>query len=402
MTVTIKPARASGRIAAPPSKSMAHRSLICAALSPGSTVRGVDFSEDIRATLDCLAALGAKIEIDGDTVRLGGLDPFHPANPGQLCCRESGSTLRFLIPLCLLSGQTAELTGARRLFERPLGVYADICEGQGLTFLPRPDGLTVCGPLKSGVYEVEGGVSSQFISGLLFALPLLSGDSVLGISGSPESVSYIRLTLKALGDFGIRITRADERTFRIPGGQHCRPRELRVEGDYSNAAFLEAFNLFGGNVLVEGLEEDSLQGDRVYRELFRRLCAPNPQIDLSDCPDLAPVLFAAAAAKNGGVFTGTARLRIKESDRAECMRKELAKFGIRVDVGENSVTVHPGELRRPSGTLCGHNDHRIVMALSVLCSITGGRISGAEAVAKSYPAFFEAIGSLGIVAEAVT
>ncbi len=395
MNVRINPSTARGCITAPPSKSMAHRDLICGALSAGSVITNVARSEDINATLRCLRALGAHIEEDGDTVRIGGLTPA-AAPTAPLDCGESGSTLRFMIPLCLLSDKPVTLTGAERLMQRPLGVYAELCSAVGLRFERSGNALTVCGPLSGGRYSVPGDVSSQFISGLLFALPLAKEDSVLEITGKVESLSYIDLTFKALTDFGIVLHRIGN-TLLIPSGQTYRPRSAAVEGDWSNAAFLEAFNLFGGDVTVEGLDEYSPQGDRVYRELFARLnSGGTAPIDLSDCPDLAPILFAVAAARNGGVFDGTARLRIKESDRAAAMQAELRKCGIPVTVEENRVIVHKATLHAPDSVIDGHNDHRIVMAMSVLCSLVGGEIAGAEAVAKSYPNFFDDITKLGI------
>lgn len=396
MNVTIERSTARGCVTAPPSKSMAHRDLICGALSAGSVIANVARSEDINATLRCLAALGAQVEQDGDTVRIGGLTPATAAPTAPLGCHESGSTLRFMIPLCLLSDKPVTLTGAERLMQRPLGVYAELCAAKGLRFEQRDNSLTVCGPLSGGRYAVPGDVSSQFISGLLFALPLAKEDSVLAITGKAESLSYIDLTLKALTDFGIILYRTDNAIL-IPGGQTYRPRTATVEGDWSNAAFLDAFNLFSGDVTVEGLDESTTQGDRVYRELFARLnSGDTTPIDLSDCPDLAPILFAVAAAKNGGVFDGTARLKIKESDRAAAMKTELEKCGIPVTVEENRVIVHKATLHAPDSIINGHNDHRIVMAMSVLCSLVGGEIAGAEAVAKSYPNFFTDIEKLGI------
>lgn len=396
MNVIIKPSTARGRVTAPPSKSMAHRALICGALSAGSVIANVARSEDINATLRCLAALGAQVEQDGDIVRIGGLTPATAAPTAPLDCHESGSTLRFMIPLCLLSDKPVTLTGAERLMQRPLGVYADLCAAAGLRFEQSDNTLTVCGPLSGGRYEVPGDVSSQFISGLLFALPLAKEDSVLTITGKAESLSYIDLTLKALTDFGIVLYRTADAIL-IPGGQTYRPRTTAVEGDWSNAAFLDAFNLLGGDVTVEGLDENTSQGDRVYRELFARLDAGEfSPIDLADCPDLAPILFAVAAAKHGGIFDGTARLKIKESDRAAAMQAELAKCGIPVAVENNRVTVHKAALHAPDSIINGHNDHRIVMAMSVLCSLVGGEIAGAEAVTKSYPNFFDDIIKLGI------
>lgn len=400
MTVRIAPHKAAGKIIAPPSKSMAHRLLICAALSERSEISGVDFSEDIKATLSCLFRLGAEVDISENRVVIGGLDPFAPPRRSLLDCGESGSTLRFLLPLSLLSGAPVSFSGHGRLMQRPLGIYEEICKEQGLPFSRENGCVTVCGPLKAGKFEINGSVSSQFISGMLFALPRLPAESVISVSGNMESASYIGLTLKSLAEFGVRASRLDGRTFRIPGGQTFRSREMRVEGDCSNAAFAESLNLFGGSVAVEGLDENTLQGDRVYRGLFRALCRPEPPvIDLSDCPDLAPIMFAVAAAKNGGKFVGTARLKMKESDRAEAMREELAKLGVPVEIGENSVTVAGGMLRRPSAPLSGHNDHRIVMSLAVLCSLTGGIITGAQAVSKSYPHFFEDMRKLGIPIE---
>lgn len=396
MILKILPGTASGRMTAPPSKSMAHRDLICGALSTGSTITGLAWSDDIKATLSCLEMMGADVEKDGNTVKIGGLDPLNPDVKGNLYCHESGSTLRFFIPLCLLSDKPMRLCGTERLFARPLDVYAQLCRGAGLEFKPDKTSVQLRGPLQSGKYSVAGNLSSQFITGLLFALPLLPGDSTIDITGSIESLSYIKLTLKALGDFGIRVTRADEHTLFIPGSQRYRAREMAVEGDYSNAAFFEALNTLGGNIVIEGLAVRSHQGDRVYRKLLPKLCGRNPEIDLTDCPDLAPVLFAVAAAKNGAVFTGTARLRLKESDRAEAMKEELEKFGVPVIVEENRVIVEKAPLKAPTQLLYGHNDHRIVMALSVLCTLTGGTIAGAQAVAKSYPEFFRQLAALGI------
>lgn len=396
MTVRIKKSTAAGEVFAPPSKSAAHRALICAALG-GGKVSGISYSEDISATLDCLEALGATVDRQKDFVNIGGLVPKNSPS-AILNCRESGSTLRFLIPLCMLCGKEITLRGADRLFERNLQVYEDLAERCGITFLRTKNSVTVCGTLKSGTYNIPGNISSQFISGLLFALPLLEGDSQLVITDRFESASYVALTVDALKRFGIDIVKKDN-TYKIKGGQRYTACDITVEGDYSNAAFLDAFNLLGGNVAVKGLAENSIQGDRVYRQMFRDLLDGNRRFDLSDCPDLAPVMFALAAVLGGAEFTGTARLKIKESDRAEAMRQELSKFRIPVEVAENSVTVKKATLCAPLEVLNGHNDHRIVMALSLLCSITGGSVTDAEAVSKSFPDFFEKIKSLGIVVE---
>ncbi|MGN0494492.1 MAG: 3-phosphoshikimate 1-carboxyvinyltransferase [Acutalibacteraceae bacterium] len=396
MVVTIEKSNPYGRVAAPPSKSMAHRYLICAALSPESEIKGVGFSEDIKATLSCLEALGANTEINGDTVKIGGIDINKGIKSDKLFCNESGSTLRFLIPLCLLFDKEITLLGSKRLMERSLSVYADICAATGLEFKQSADSVTVKGKLRSGKYAVRGDVSSQFISGLMFALPLLNNDSIIDITGAIESGSYLGMTVKALADFGVRISRTDEHTIYIKGNQTYKPRTLTVEGDYSNAAFFEALNALGGNVAVSGLKKDTCQGDVVYKKLFGKIVRGCPEIDISDCPDLGPVLMAAAAANNGAHFIGTRRLKIKESDRGAAMAEELLKFGCHTEINDNDITVHGCTPKTPELPLNGHNDHRIVMSLAVLCTLTGGRIYGAEAVSKSFPDFFERFSSLGI------
>ena len=398
MIVKVEKSTAFGRISAPPSKSMAHRYLICGALSEGeSRISGIAFSQDILATLTCLEALGAKVKIEGNTVIIGGIDINRKVKSNILFCNESGSTLRFLIPLCLLFDQKLLLTGSERLMNRSLSVYEKLCKEQNIPFIEGGNAVALKGRLSSGNYAVRGDISSQFISGLMFALPLLEDDSTIEIIGDLESGSYLGLTVKALADFGVRITRKDEHTIYIKGGQTYKKRDLTVEGDYSNAAFLDGFNLLGGNVVVKGLNENSAQGDRVYKEIFPLLQKGCPTINISDCPDLGPVLMALAAALNGAEFTGTRRLKIKESDRAEAMKEELMKFGCRVDVQENSVTVKKCELKTPLVPLLGHNDHRIVMAISLLLTLTGGEIYGAEAVAKSYPDFLIDLKKLGCI-----
>lgn len=395
MKVIIEKSTASGTIDAPPSKSMAHRLLICGALSENSVITNLSASKDIIATVECLKNMGANIELDSNTAKIGGIVPEEVSGETELFCNESGSTLRFLIPLCMMSGKRVTLTGSARLFERPLSVYEEICKEQGIEFERNANSVTVCGKLKAGDFTVPGNISSQFITGLLFVLPQLNGDSTLTVTGDFESASYVDLTLDAIKSFGVDINRKDN-VFYIKGNQKYQNKTVCVEGDYSNAAFLDAFNLLGGAVSVCGLKKDSLQGDRVYGDMFKGLVNNKTNFDLSDCPDLAPVMFAMAAYTGGAQFTGTARLKIKESDRAQAMADELLKFGINVSVSENSVTVHNGTLKKPDYVLCGHNDHRIVMALSLLCSVTGGEIDGAEAVSKSYPDFFERISELGI------
>lgn len=397
MNIHIRAGKACGTVAAPPSKSMAHRLLICAGLSDGvSHIRDVDFNEDILATIDCLRALGATLETDGNTVTVCGISPRTATPKNPLHCRESGSTLRFFLPLALLGTKETVFTGSEKLLSRPLDVYEALCRERALNFTQTAQAVTVKGTVQHGEFSVAGNISSQFISGLLFALPLLDGDSVIRITSPVESRSYINLTLQALHAFGIRADWQDEKTLKIDGNQRYTPTDMTVEGDYSGAAFLAALDTLGGDVTVTGLDPDSLQGDRVYAKHFETLLAGTPVVHIADCPDLGPVLFAVAAANNGGVFTGTRRLKIKESDRAAAMAEELAAFGTAVTVQEDTVVVFPADFHKPAVPLNGHNDHRIVMALSLLLTLTGGEIQGAEAVRKSFPDFFAKLKTLGV------
>ncbi len=394
MNVKITPSKISGVALAPPSKSMAHRLIICAALADGeSHIGNIAMSEDIKATSACMRELGSLIAPDGDTliIKNGECE-----GDKLLFVNESGSTLRFLIPLAL-TGDRVTFVGKPRLFERPLGIYQDICKKQGIMFEKDGQSVTVKGVLSSGEYEIPGDVSSQFISGLLFALPRLSGDSTIKIKGKFESKNYVYMTLDAMAKFGVKAFFEGEDTIRIPGGQSYIPCDISVEGDWSNAAFFEALNYVGENsVTVTGLAQDSLQGDAVYKEYFEKIKAGGAVLSLADCPDLAPILFAVAAELGGAEFTHTRRLKIKESDRAAVMAEELSKMGAEVQVYDDSVKVICGGLHAPDEPISSHNDHRIAMAMSVLAAKYGGVITDAGAVAKSMPDFFDRLSDLGI------
>ena len=402
MKVKINKGIAKGRVVAPPSKSMAHRMLICAGLSEGTCkVSGIAPSMDVLATIDCLEAIGAVCQFKGDILEVTGVDVTKAGPKDVLRCRESGSTLRFFIPICLASGAEVTLEGSQRLMERPLGIYDELCKERGMSFAQNDGKVCVKGPITSGTFEVLGNVSSQFISGLLFVLPLLDGDSVIKLIPPVESKSYIDMTISALKCFGVEVNWADENTLHIKGNQKYKCEKADVEGDYSNAAFFEALNVLGGQVEIEGLDEKSIQGDQVYKTMFEELAISSPTLDISNCPDLGPILFAVAGAKNGAKFTGTARLKIKESDRGQVMAQELSKFGISVTVLEDEIVVESKELKIPCESIAGHNDHRIVMSNAVLLTLTGGIIEGAEAVSKSFPDFFEKLKTLGIEVEII-
>ncbi len=398
--VKIAPSRLRGSVTAPPSKSISHRALICAALAEGeSVISNLAFSQDILATIDALRAIGAKIEeIGADSVKITGIGG-NPKSLARLDCRESGSTLRFMIPICLLSPEEFKLSGSEKLLSRPLGIYSDIFKVRYCGSDENTLTLASGEPIKSGDYRISGNISSQFITGLLFALPLCAGDSRLIIEGDFESASYVDLTLSSLAEFGIKVNREDN-IFYIPGNQKYLSADTRIEGDASNAAFFEAANLLGGEVEVLGLDPNSLQGDMAFKKHFESLkCTSSIPIDLSNCPDLAPILFSAAALSEGGRFTHTDRLRLKESDRISAMAEELAKFGAVLEVKDGldggTVKVLPAELHAPAKPLYSHNDHRIAMSLAVLCCRFGGIIEGAEAVRKSMPNFFGELAALG-------
>ncbi|MBR0134823.1 MAG: 3-phosphoshikimate 1-carboxyvinyltransferase, partial [Clostridia bacterium] len=266
MRVKIYPSRAAGEVFPPPSKSMAHRFLICAGLADGeSTIRNVALSEDILATIDCLKALGAQVNENGESISVKGAK--RPFAAGIMPCRESGSTLRFFIPICLLDGKRRVFKGSERLLSRPLSVYEDICREKCFEFSRGFGEITVSGRLCGGRYAVPGDISSQFISGLLFALPIVNGDSAIELVPPVESRPYIDMTLFSLSSFGVRAEWTGENELLICGGQDYSPADLTVEGDCSNAAFLAAMNLAGGSVRIKGLNSATLQGDRVYEEL---------------------------------------------------------------------------------------------------------------------------------------
>lgn len=397
MKVKILPSKTSGEVSAPPSKSFAHRYLIGSVLSCGKCViKNIAYSDDISATLSCIEQLGGSVTKDGNIVTV------IPTNEKQIenavfDCKESGSTLRFFIPVVLATGaKNCTFLGSERLLARGIKEYEKLFENSDIKINSDKKSIEVNGKLTSGNYEISGEVSSQYTTGMLFALSRLSGKSTLKITGNAESRAYVDMTIKVLKDFGADITETEKNFFEINGKGRLSPGEFTVEGDWSNAAFLIALSRLVGTISVSGLNENSVQGDRFCTAAFDALDGENAEIDLKDCPDLAPILFSYAAYKNGGKFTNTRRLRVKESDRANVMAEELKKFGANVKVYENSVEIEKTQLKPPIVPLCGHNDHRIVMALSVLAAVFGAEIDGAEAVNKSYPDFFRVIKKAGV------
>ena len=413
MRVTIERSRVFGTLEAPPSKSMAHRLLICAGLAEGrGVIDRVDPSQDVLATARALEALGARVRLEEGRAVVDGCGGRLTAPDGPVDCGESGSTLRFFIPLLAGCGRPVRLLGHGRLMQRPQDVYARLFERQSLPFSQTQQELTLCGPLRPGEYRVEGGVSSQFISGLLLALPLLDGDSVLQVTPPFESQSYVALTLRAMADFGV-LVRREGNIFFIPGNQRYRPRDGAVEGDASQAAFPAVLGAVKGGITVTGLREDSCQGDRVIFDILRRCGAgmtavpggwrfeKQPlravDIDLADCPDLGPILMVLGLFCEGEtVIRNAGRLRVKESDRIAAMQQEVEKLGGRIEAEGGTVRVRGASLHG-APDLAGHNDHRVVMALTVaaLAADVPVCIQEAEAVRKSWPDFFARMQQLG-------
>ena len=421
MNITIKSSRTvGGNIAAPPSKSMAHRAVLCAALAKGTShLHHLAFSKDISATLGAAGRLCARVTTGENDAVVEGLGRFLPVDAPVDCC-ESGSTLRFLIPLASLTGQEVTFTGRGRLMERPQSVYKTLYQQQGLRFEQDADRLTVEGALTPGEYELAGNVSSQFISGLLFALPLLDGDSTLHLIPPVESRSYIDMTRAVQAAFGVTSRWLDGNTLALPGRQHYRPCDHAVEGDYSQAAFPAVLGAVCGGVTVTGLSPDTLQGDAVILDILHRCGAQftregdtvtfakaplhGVDIDLADCPDLGPVLMVLGLLCEGTtVIRNAERLRLKERDRIAAMEAELRACGGVLESEGGTITVHgcAEHLHAPEGILHGHNDHRVVMSLAVLSAAAGLplTVDDAEAIQKSWPNFFAAIRPLGVEVE---
>ena len=418
MLVTISPpARIGGTVSAPPSKSMAHRAVLCSALAKGTShIENLEFSKDISATLAAAGQLCARVESGPADVLVEGLGHFRPVF-GPVDCCESGSTLRFLIPLASLTGQSITFVGRGRLMERPQSVYEALYREQNLHFEQANGQLTVAGSLRSGEYTLAGNVSSQFISGLLFALPLLAGDSTLHLIPPVESRSYIEMTRAAQAAFGVTSHWLDDTTLCIPGGQQYHPRDYIVEGDYSQAAFLAVLGAVKGGITLTGLAAETLQGDAAILDILRRCGAKftrteaglvfeqaplhGVDIDLADCPDLGPVLMVLGLLCEGTtVIRNAERLRIKESDRIAAMEAELRACGGVLSSEGGTITVQGCKLRlhAPEAPLSGHNDHRVVMSLTVLALAADIplAINEAEAVQKSWPHFFDALKPLGV------
>lgn len=405
----------NGEVVPPPSKSRAHRLLICAALGKEPcTIVCSSVNDDIIATMRCLNALGASITYSSGVFNV---NPVKVVKGGTLDCGESGSTLRFLVSVAAVLGADATFVGSGKLPQRPMGALTDVLAEHGISFTRlAADELPVScrGELRGGKYILPGNISSQYLTGLLFALPLAKDDSEIEIVGGLTSASYVAMTLDALATAGI-IIEHEGNIFRIKGNQQYRmPSDLIVEGDWSSAAFWVVAGVVGAKpVTVCGMNEESLQGDSaivthlrnmgafIEKQGDRVIAIPShlfgAELDCTDTPDLVPVLSVAAAVAQGTtLFTGVGRLRFKECDRLAAMKELLALYGISSQIGEDTFTVFGGE-PVASGVVDSCGDHRIAMAAAIMSTVSRGvtAIDGASCVAKSYPAFFDDFASLG-------
>ncbi|MBE6916814.1 MAG: 3-phosphoshikimate 1-carboxyvinyltransferase [Ruminococcaceae bacterium] len=384
MDITISPSKLSGTLTAIPSKSQAHRMLICAAFADVPTaIHCPQTNRDIEATANCLRALGAEITYNQQEYHV--IPAQKVPKSAQLPCGESGSTLRFMLPIVGALGVNGIFRLEGRLPQRPLSPLWEEMERMGCKLTRLPDGSVACeGRLRSGYYRIDGSVSSQFITGLMLAMPLIDGDCDLEITGRIESAPYIEMTRKVMSQFEFDT----HRKYRSPGA-------LRVEGDWSNAAFFLAAKALGSHVNVAGLDEHSAQGDRAVSELLPLLQKSNCIICAADIPDLIPILSVVAAANHGARFTQIERLRLKESDRVAAVIAMLESLGGRADATEDTLTVYPSTLC--GGMVNGFNDHRIVMSAAIASTVCTApvTVTDAEAVNKSYPDFWAEFRRLG-------
>lgn len=403
MDIKITPKKLCGMVTVPPSKSVAHRMIIAASLADGvSTVSNLYPSVDILATMDCMRALGAKIDFKNEKAVIEGIKNI--PDKAVLDCHESGSTLRFLIPVACALGVETEFLGSAKLPQRPITPFTEEFPKHGITFdfTKAPNGCTlpcsVSGKLTAGRFEIDGGLSSQFITGLMFALCLLDGDSEIVLTSHLNSEPYVNITLGVLRDFGT-VIRKTENGYFIKGNQRLKPFSGAVECDYSQAAFFRVANSLGSELMIMGLNSASLQGDKQIMEIcnnFDKDSAPF-ELDCSDIPDLVPILTVLACfCKGTSKLTNIARLRFKECDRLSVTAECLNAIGGKVTVHEDSLEIEGvSELR--GGEIDGHNDHRIPMSMAIAatCCTSPLIIRGAECVKKSFPNYFDVYKQLG-------
>ena len=414
MNVTIKPNKLSGTIQIPPSKSLSHRAIIAAALAEGeSIISNVLYSKDILATIDAMRACGAEIKEYSDHLVIHGSKVKRVKS--IINANESGSTIRFMIPIALVSDEEIEFRGENHLVKRPLDTFLEIFDSQGIKYTRGEDylPLKVYSGLKCGTFKVRGDISSQFITGLLYALPLLDGDSKIVITTNLESKGYIDLTLDMLKKFGIEIENKEYKEFIIKGNQSYKPYNYTIEGDFSQSAFFLVADALGADIKLSCMNMDSHQGDKkilldmedfgsniIFENDLLSLenkALHGATIDFSQSPDLGPALTVLASLAEGeSNFINAGRLRIKECDRITAMRIELEKMGAKIIEHKDGMTIY-GVKELHGAIIDSHNDHRVAMAIAMASLKTKGdiKILNAGCVSKSFPNFFSVFESLG-------
>ena len=404
MDIRITPSKLNGTVSVPSSKSITHRMLICAGLADGiSVIRNISFSKDIHATINAMKALGAEFEINGSSVTVTGIGRKSAENAVIDCC-ESGSTLRFMIPVAAVLGTAAEFRGQGRLPQRPITPYIREMSDKGITFnYDNTMPFSISGKLKGGKYCLEGDISSQFITGMLLALPLAENDSEIIMTSPLQSKPYADMTVRCLENFGIEINETDNGYY-IKGNQHYKPYNTAVEGDYSQAAFFFVADAIGNNVKISNLADESIQGDKKIVEIISALCYNNSgneksvySVDAENIPDLVPVLavLCSLSGKTSEI-TGIQRLKIKESDRIISTADMINSLGGKAIPSDDSLLIKPVE-SFIGGTVDSCGDHRIVMSAAIAATRARGDvvILNADAVEKSYPDFFSDFNNIG-------
>ena len=419
MKIKIYPSKCSGEIKIPSSKSMGHRAIICASLANGkSIISNLDYSDDILATIDGMRKLGANIQCEKDRLIIEGIENFDSLKDKIIDCNESGSTLRFFIPIFSLTGDKISFTGRNRLLKRPQKIYEEIFKEQNLYYFQDEDKIEIKGKLKAKEYFIDGNISSQFISGLLFTLPLLEENSIININPPFESASYIDLTMEVLKEFGITINKVTPLKFEIQGGQKYIAKDYKVEGDFSQLAFFAVLGALNNDLKCIGVKHNSKQGDKAIIDILKKSGVKieeieegylihkgkikDCEIDLGDCPDLGPILNVLAMYGEGEFkIFNAGRLRLKESDRISAMEEELKKLGVEIKTTEDEIKILGKKNYLGDIEVFGHKDHRIVMSLAIAGTMLDKPIiiDGAEAVEKSYPKFFQDLESLNIKVE---
>ncbi|QMS84931.1 3-phosphoshikimate 1-carboxyvinyltransferase [Candidatus Xianfuyuplasma coldseepsis] len=410
--IKLFPSYLEGPLSVPTSKSLTHRALICAALARGkSTISNVVFSEDVKATIAALQQIGAKFEIEDSTVYVKGVRSIRTPSKA-IDCNESGSTLRFLIPILSLTNKPITFTGKPSLLKRPQSVYQTLFKEDGIPFIHTPDEIMVNGSVKARNYTIDGSISSQFFTGLMCSLPLLKKDSHITIKGVLESKGYIDLTINILEQFGIEIQEL-ENGYYIPGNQAYKPFDYTVEGDFSQAAFFLVGGILNGSITIDNLSHESLQGDREIIDIIKRMKGRiiftengysttksetnGATIDISNCPDLGPIVALLGTLSRGTTtIVNASRLRLKESDRIESTVHTLQTLGANIKTNDDDIIIY-GKAQLAGGIVDSYNDHRIAMmsAIAALRCENPVILTQANAIHKSYPHFFEDYEKLG-------